>query len=98
MKTKDFIVIMLYNLVVLVICSALAVLFNHWWIFLFSILFMSFPKFLHRHYRICDHCGKRSEAAETSEEALRLAVKAGWAHYDDGNRDYCPECRKINNL
>ena len=94
MKTRDFVIILLYNLSALAICAALAMTFNHWWIILFSILFMSFPTVIGRHYRICDRCGKRSEAAETSEEAIRLAEKAGWVHYDAGNIDYCPECRK----
>ena len=99
MKTKELIFTLLYNICVLVICATLAVVFNHWWIIFFSVLFMCFPKFILRHYRICDSCGRRSEYAETREEALKLAEKAGWKHYDTGNIDYCPECwHKINNL
>ena len=27
-------------------------------------------------------------------EAFDKAKEAGWVHYVDGNKDYCPECAK----
>lgn len=41
----------------------------------------------------CDKCGKHSEYADSYDAALDKAKKAGWIHYADGNKDYCPECR-----
>lgn len=76
-----------------VICWAvLAIIFNTWWIALFGLLFMTSVQST-RYYRICDKCGKHSEYAGTSEEALNKALKAGWVHYNDGNKDYCPDCQ-----
>jgi hypothetical protein len=48
----------------------------------------------HRSYRVCDGCGKHSPYANSYNEALDKAKEAGWIHYVDGNRDYCPECAK----
>jgi hypothetical protein len=93
MKFKDYTSILIYNILALVVWAALAYLFGHWWIALFSILFLCFPKTIKKHYRICDKCGKRSAPADTAEEAIRLAENAGWFHFATMNQDYCPDCR-----
>jgi hypothetical protein len=74
----------------------LAIVFNKWWIALFSLLFLSSlqssPQ-TKKYYRFCDKCGKHSEYADSYNEALDKAKKAGWIHYVEGNKDYCPECK-----
>lgn len=97
MKTKEFIMILLYDILIVAIFAALAVAFNHWWIVLFGILFMSFPTTIRRHYRLCDQCGARSEPADSTEAAIIKAKAAGWLHYDGTNTDYCPKCAKQRN-
>lgn len=97
MKTKDFIIILLYNISMVAIFAALAMTFNHWWIVLFSILFLSFPSTIHRHYRICDDCGAYSDPANSVEEAITKAKASGWIHYHVTNTDYCPTCAKKHN-
>ena len=80
-----------------VICwVALAIVFHKWWIALFGLLFMSSlqTKPIHYYYRTCDKCGKHSEYSGTKENALKNAVRSGWAHYEDGDKDYCPDCQK----
>ena len=74
----------------------LAIVFNKWWIALFGILFISGFSRLEtpKHYRICDKCGKHSPYANNVGEALDKAKEAGWAHYVDGDKDYCPECQE----
>lgn len=84
--------LMLKNIIVVLIWGALAVLFDKWWIALFAILFMSYIKVEDKKYRVCDGCGKHSPYANSYNEALDKAKEAGWVHYVDGNRDYCPEC------
>ena len=77
-----------------VICfTVLAVIFHKWWIVLFSALFLSDLKTTHQSYRVCDGCGKHSPYADSYNEALDKAKAAGWVHYVDGNKDYCPECK-----
>ena len=77
-----------------VICwVALAVIFNKWWIALFGLLFMSDFKMKHKNYRICDKCGKHSPYEDSYDKAIKRAEAVGWIHYDDGNRDYCPDCQ-----
>ena len=71
---------------------ALAVIFNKWWIALFGLLFMSDLKTTHKSYRVCDNCGKHSPYADSYNEALDKAKEAGWVHYVEGDRDYCPDC------
>ena len=73
---------------------ALAMVFDRWWIALFSLLFTSSIKFrpVTWHYRVCDKCGVYSEHATTPEAALENALKAGWTHCKDKNKDYCPHC------
>ena len=84
--------LMLKNIIVVLICGALAVLFDKWWIALFAILFISYIKVEDKNYRICDGCGKHSPYANSYNKALDKAKEAGWIHYVDGNKDYCPEC------
>lgn len=93
MKFKDVFIVFVYNIIVAAIWAWLAVFFNAWWIALFGILFISIPSTIHRHYRVCDGCGAKSAPADSAEEAIRVAEKAGWVHYDEGNRDYCPYCK-----
>lgn len=81
---------------VCVICwVVLAIVFNKWWIALFSILFLCSPQTetVKKYYRICDKCGKHSEYADSYNYALDKAKKAGWVHYVESNKDYCPECK-----
>ena len=84
------------NSVCLICWTALAVIFNKWWIALFAILFMSSlsTETVRKKARFCDKCGQYSPCADTEAEALKKAKDAGWIHLEDGNRDYCPECRK----
>ena len=74
--------------------ATLAVVFNEWWIALFALLFMSsLHQTPRKYYRICDKCGRRSDYADTPEEALEKAKKSGWIHYSGMNTDYCPDCK-----
>ena len=85
------------NSVVILAFTTLSIVFSKWWIVLFSALFMSYPKFVHRYYRICDGCGKHSSYAESYNEALDKAKEDGWTHFKNDNgkeEDYCPECQK----
>ena len=70
----------------------LAIVFDKWWIALFSALFMSGVKTTYKSYRICDKCGKHSPYADSYNEALDKAKEAGWIHFED-NKDYCPDCQ-----
>ena len=81
------------NIVVVLAWSILAIIFNKWWIALFSILFVNGLQTKYRNYRVCDKCGKHSLYADTYNEALDKAKEAGWIHYVDGNKDYCPDCQ-----
>lgn len=93
MNYKDVIIVSFCNVIKVAIFAVLAFIFNRWWIVLFSLLFMSSLVTSPRHYRICDNCGKHSEGAESVTEAVKKAERAGWLHIEDGNKDYCPECR-----
>ena len=84
--------LMLKNIIVVLIWGALAVLFDKWWIALFALLFVSGIEIIFKSCRVCDRCGKHSPYANSYNEALDKAKEAGWVHYVDGNRDYCPEC------
>lgn len=95
---KIYITAIVYNICALAAWVILAITFDHWWIALFSILFMCFPTTLRMPRRKCDSCGKYSEPALTMQEAIAKAEKAGWLHIPEGDLDYCPECReKFNN-
>ena len=74
---------------------ALAVVFNKWWIALFGLLFMSGLKAVDGSYRVCDECGKHSPYADSHNEALNKAKEAGWVHFVDCDKDYCPHCQQI---
>ena len=77
-----------------VICwTALAIVFNAWWIALFGLLFISSIETRYKTYRICDKCGKHSPYADNYNEALDKAKEAGWTHCEEGNKDYCPDCQ-----
>ena len=76
--------------------TILALMFNKWWIALFAILFISFPSIAHKYYRTCDVCVAYSEPASDYNDALNKAKAAGWAHIVDGDKDYCPDCKKEN--
>ena len=80
------------NIIAILAWTVLAILFNKWWVALFSLLFISSIKTETKNYRICDGCGKHSPYASSYNEALDKAKEVGWVHYVDGNRDYCPEC------
>ena len=82
------------NIINIICWTALAIIFNRWWIALFAILFISGLKTHHKSYRVCDSCGKHSPYADSYDEALDQAKKAGWLHVVNGNKDYCPECRR----
>lgn len=90
---KSFLAITIYNIIVLLIFLALAIIFKHWWIILLSILFMSsLSTTAHKYARICDSCGVYSTYMDTPGEALDRAIKDGWTHYNEDNIDYCPSC------
>ena len=77
-----------------VICwTILAILFNEWWITLFSFLCLSSIEIKSSYYRICDRRGKHSEYAETYNKALAKAQEAGWVHCLNEDIDYCPNCK-----
>lgn len=79
-----------------VICfTVLAVVFNEWWIVLFSGFFMTDIKTIHQYYRTCDRCGKHGPYASTYNDAIKKAKEAGWIIRKVGDKwdDRCPECR-----
>lgn len=77
-----------------VICwIVLAIVFHKWWIALFGALFLSGLTTEYKKYRVCDKCGKHSPYADSYNEALEKAKKAGWVHYVEGDKDYCPDCK-----
>ena len=82
------------NSIVVLTWATLAVVFNHWWIALFGLLFVDNLQTKHKTYRVCDKCGKHSPYADSSKEALDKARKAGWVHFIEGNKDYCPNCQR----
>ena len=78
-----------------VICwVVLAIVFNKWWIALFALLFGGSVQAKYKSFRVCDKCGKHSPYADSYNEALDKAKEAGWIHYVDGNKDYCPDCKE----
>lgn len=83
------------NSVCIICWTVLAIVFSKWWIAFFALLFISSleTKPVHYYYRTCDKCGKQSEYTESPEEALRKASLAGWSHYEESNKDYCPNCK-----
>ena len=92
MNVKTIKEVIIYNIIVLVCFTVLAVVFNKWWVILFAFLFCAFPKYNGRRFRICDCCGRASESGATSEEAIERAEKCGWRHIEGTDKDFCPEC------
>lgn len=84
------------NSVCLICWVVLAIVFNKWWIALFSMLCMSSlsTETVRKRFRKCDKCGKHSPYADSEADALEKAKAAGWVHCENGDLDYCPECRK----
>lgn len=93
-RNKQIIGFVLLNNIISLICfTVLAVIFNKWWIVLFSALFMSILKPIKAGtYRICDGCGKHSPYGKDINDGLKKAKEAGWTHIVKGDKDYCPEC------
>lgn len=85
------------NSIDILVWVALAIVFNKWWIALFAILFVSGFQTKYQHHRVCDKCGKHGPSADSYNEALDKAKEAGWLHIVEGNKDYCPDCRKEQN-
>lgn len=87
----------LQNSIYVICWTILAVVFHKWWIALFAALFVSSleTKSLHRYFRICDKCGKRSPDADDYNGAIDKAKAAGWVvrKTPDGWDDRCPDCQ-----
>lgn len=81
------------NTICVIAWIGLAIIFNKWWIALFGILFLTTIDTKRQYYRICNGCGKRSEYADTRNEAIRKAKEAGWIHNEEHDTDYCPGCK-----
>lgn len=86
---------------VCVICfTALAIIFNKWWIVLFAPLCMTTFKTqpTKAYYRTCDKCGIHSEYASSNNEAIKKARDAGWIIRKVGDKwdDRCPDCQMKN--
>ena len=92
MKNNNILIVSICNVLKVAIFAVLAVVFDRWWIVLFSLLFMSILQTVNKHRRVCDGCGKKSEVADSVEEAIKKAKQAGWKHFEGTDRDYCPEC------
>lgn len=87
---------LIYNILNLVCFTLLAIVFDKWWIILLALLFLCVPssKFKGQRFRVCDSCGRWSESGATDTEAIIRAEKCGWIHIEEGNKDFCPECRE----
>lgn len=81
------------NAIALAAFVFLAIYFNHWWIALFSILFMSTVSSKPRFHRICDGCGKSVYSYDDIDKACE---KKGWIRKKNGDiwEDYCPDCQR----
>ena len=91
---KEYLYVIIYNIINIICWFTLAILFSKWWIMLFAWITSLQLKHGDRKYsRTCDKCGKRSPYADNPTDALKKAVEAGWHHYPD-DIDYCPECCK----
>lgn len=83
---KDVLYVSIYNIINIICWTIIAILFDKWWILLFSIL--TYASLKHRAYRkVCDNCGKKGPPAESSADAESKAKAAGWIKYDD--KDFC---------
>jgi hypothetical protein len=84
----------IYNSIDLVCFTILAIVFNKWWIIFFALLFIMIPQVKLRHRRKCDGCGIQSDYGDSPDDAIKNAVRNGWVHIDDSDKDYCPECAR----
>lgn len=87
------------NSICIICWTMLAIIFNHWWIALFALFFMSTLTTEQKrqyHYLICDHCGAHSPEGLTPGEAEQNRIKARWIRrkVDDKWEDICPGCQK----
>lgn len=82
------------NSIAILVWVALAIIFHKWWIALFAALFLSDVEIKYQHHQICDGCGNHGPGANSHNEALDKAKEAGWLHIAEGDKDYCPDCRK----
>lgn len=62
------------NSICIICWTALAIVFNKWWIAFFSVLFMSSSP-VQYYYRYCDNCGKHGPYANSYNEALKRPKK-----------------------
>lgn len=90
---KTIVWVMLKNSICVICWTALAIIFNKWWVALFGVLFLTSYETRSNYFRICDKCGKRSPSASDYNEALDKAMAAGWLHITESNSDFCPCCR-----
>lgn len=82
------------NSIAIICWTLLAIFFGKWWIALFGLLFLSnLSTKVAGTCRICDKCGKHSSYAKNRQEALDRAKAEGWVHIEEGDRDYCSECK-----
>lgn len=95
MDDEIYFAVAIINSVAIICFSILAVVFNAWWIVLFSILFIRSVQ--RKYFRICDNCGKHSPMADSYNEAIDMAKDSGWIrrYNDDKWEDYCPECKQM---
>lgn len=90
-KIKVFII---YNIIMVLSFTGMAIWFNKWWIALLALLFMAWPtRALSKKFRVCDCCGRYSESGETPEDAIKNAERCGWIHIEETNKDFCPDCK-----
>lgn len=91
---KTYLMITIENIINIVCWTILAIIFNKWWVALFSILFIKTVKQVRLHHRICDKCGKHGPLASTYDEAIEKAQEAGWLIRKVGDKwdDRCPDC------
>lgn len=86
------------NSICVVAWVTLAIMFNKWWIALFSVLFMSDLKThpaTQQFYGVCDKCGEHSPIADNYNDALKFAKENGWSNIKVGDKweDYRPDCQ-----
>lgn len=96
LNKSDVLAYVVNNIICVVCFSTLAILFDKWWIALFAFLFFALPsKYVKKYYRVCDECGKYSPYADSYNEAIDKATKAGWVRWKENDEweDYCPECQ-----
>lgn len=99
MNSKSIWAVQIKNAIIVALFVVLAIHFEHWWISLFSALFLTGIQTKPQFYYICDTCGSKSPVAVTQDEAERLRKKAGWVRKvgKNGWEDICPDCQAWNN-